>query len=93
MHATIHASLENMFNKNNKDSQDFILHALICIKFRTGKLINSDRNQIIGYLAMEREVAKGFQEIWGIFGYIYSLDQGDDFTGGCICQNLFNYTL
>ena len=42
---------------------------------------------------MEGEIAKGFQEIWGIVGYIYSLDQVDDFTGECICQNLFKYTL
>ena len=47
-----------MFNKNKKDSKDFILHALICIKFRTGKLINSDRKQINSFLGSRVELIK-----------------------------------
>ena len=39
-----------MLNKNTKDSKDFILFVFICIKFITGKLINSDRKQVNSFL-------------------------------------------
>lgn len=84
---------------NMKESQkhahwkkpEYKLFGSIYIKFRTCKLVYSNRKQISGCLVMRVGITKRLEETLGVMNILSCF--GDDFTGACIYQNLLNCTL